>query len=271
MNNALVPVKDLGTFRLTSLIRPNSALPVTRREEAVAELVGCFDDLIQKTPLAFRDFLLRYFRSLGLPIDYPGLPFWAERAARHVFTIFYPTLRNSDWHNPSPEDMGKVSGHLLALVSHSREGTAVFQRLPEATAAEFRAFFAKIETPLRVLIDEGLRMPSSEAGEFLHGLNHAFGRTFDVVGMPRGWNTNSPVLLGLCMGWRYIVTKSPTLSTLHQQFATLFGRQEIGTEDRVKKICHRLGFRFGGDRAADSQGTTVVLDVPAQLKGIPDK
>lgn len=271
MSNALVPVKDLATFRLTSLIRRDTALPTTRKEKAAVELLDCFDDLLATTPLGCRDFILRFFRSLGAEVDYPGLPFWAERAARHVFTIFYPTLRNSDWRNPSAEDLGKVSGHLLALVSHSKEGTAIFQRMSPEAASEFRAFLAKIEPPLRVLVDEGLRLPPPEAAPFLRGLNHAFARTFDAVGLPRGWNTNSPVLLGLCIGWRYIVVQSPPLSALHQQLAKAFGTQEIGSEDRVKKICHRLGLRFGGDRAADCQGTTVILDVPTEAKQIPYK
>jgi len=192
--------------------------------------------MLLKTPVEFRDFLLRFFRSCGLLIDYPELPFWAERAARHFFTICYPTLRKSDLTNPSPEDFGKFSGHLLAMVAHAKEGTAIFQSLPKETSDELRTFFVKIELPLRVLVDDGLRLPPKEAEAFLRGMNHAFARTFDAVGLPRGWNTNSPVLLAICLGWRFIATKSPTLSTIHQQLAKAFGQQEIGTEDRVKKL-----------------------------------
>lgn len=269
MSNELIPVESLASFRLTSLLRTDKAL--TPSQKAAGELVQCLDEVLQRTSLEVRDFVLRFYRTMGVPIDYPGLPFWAERAARHLFTICYPTLRNSDFTNPSPEDFGRIAGHLLAMVSHSKEGTAIFQRFPQETVEELRAFFVKIEPPLRVLVDDGLRLPPKEAEAFLRGLNHAFGRTFDAVGLPRGWNTNSPVLLGLCFGWRYIASKSPPLSAIHQQLAKTFGTQEVGTEDRVKKICHRLGLRFTGDRAAGSQGTTVILDVPTEAKAIPDK
>ncbi len=271
MTTALVPVKDLATFRLSSLIAAVGKPIETQGDKALCELLGCVDDLLLKAPLGFRDFLLRFFRASGWPIDYPSLPLWAERAGRHIFTIFYPTLRNVDWHNPSPEHIGKLCGHLLAIVSHAKAGTAIFQRFPDATKAEVQAFFAKIETPLRVLIDDGQRMPPHQATLFIHGFAHAYERTFDVVGMPRGWNTNSPVLLGLCMGWRFIVAQSPSLASVHRSLSKLFGQQEVGTEDRVKKICHRLGLRFGGDRAVDSQGTSIILDVPAQVETTSDK
>ena len=264
MSDKLIPVKSVATFQFAGLLPADR--PPTPTRQAAMELVQCTDDLLLKAPYPVRDFLLRSFRSFGLPIDYPGLPFWVERAARHVFTICYPTLRKADWTNPSPEDFGKLSGHLAAMVAHSKEGTAIFQRLPKPTAEEFQAFFAKVEPPLRVLIDEGWRLPPAEAEAFIRGLNHAYARTFDAVGLPRGWNTNSPVLLGLCLGWRYIVTQSPTLSALRNQFAKLFGEQEIGTDDRVKKICQRLGLRFAGNRAADCQGTSVILDVPTETK-----
>ena len=61
---------------------------------------------------------------------YPKLPFWTERAARHLFTIFYPTLRKDDWSNPSPEMAAKVSGHLLAMIAHAKAGTAIRFRRP---------------------------------------------------------------------------------------------------------------------------------------------
>jgi hypothetical protein len=263
MKNALIPVKSPADFRFASLIP--TANNLTPTQKAASELILCFDDMLQKTPLEFRDFLLRAFSSFGIPIDYPKLPFWLERPARHIFTLCLPTLRNDKWSEPSPEMLGKYCGHMAAIIAHAKEGTAIFQRLPKESADELRSFFLKIEMPVRVLLSEGANLPPKEAEAFLRGLDHAYKRTFDLTGLPRGWNTNSPVLLGLCMSWRYIVTQSPTLSALRNIFAKQFGEQEIGSDDRVKKICHRIGLRFAGNRATDSQGTSVILDVPTDL------
>lgn len=271
MSNELIRIESVASFRLTSLIRTDKAL--TPSQKAVGELFQCFDEVLLKAPLEVRDFLLRFWRSCGMPIDYEGLPIWAEKAARHVFTICYPTLRKADFSNLTTEDFGKMSGHLWAMIARSKEGTGIFQRLPKETANELRVFFTKIEPPMRVLVNEGLSLPFKEAEAFTRGFQHALSRTFDVMGLPCGWNTNSYVMLGICLGWRYIVTNSPTLSALHRDFVKLFGneRQEIGTEDRVKKICHRLGLRFTGNRATGSQGTTVILDVPTERQMISDK
>ena len=258
--NALIPVKSPADFYFASLIPALATL--TPSQKAAAELISCFDDIFQKTPLEFQDFILRALSSFGLPIDYPRLPFWTERAARHLLTVCLPTLRNDDWNTPSPEMLGKYCGHLAAIIAHAKEGTAIFQKLPKESADELKIFFLKIEMPVRVLISEGSNLPPRDAKMFLRGLSYAYERTFDLTGHPRGWNTNSPVLLGLCIGWRYIVTQAPTLSKLRNIFAKQFGEQEIGDDDRVKKICHRLGLRFSGNRAADSQGTSIILDVP---------
>lgn len=271
MNTQLIPVSGPSSFRLVSLIPQDKHPPPVR--QALTDLADCLDELWQKTPPDVQDLLLRFFRSVGVPLAYPSLPFWAERAARHVFTIFYPTLRKEDWANPSFETIGKVTGHLLAIVRHSQSGTAFFNRLAPDTAAEARRFFGRIDRPLRVLISEALERDPTESGPFLKGLEHAFARTFDAVGLPRGWNTNSPVLLWICMAWRYIATKSPTLPSLHRELVKFFREQEqmVGSEDRVKKICSRLGLRFSGDRTSDRQGTTVILDVPTEPEPQRDK
>jgi hypothetical protein len=180
-------------------------------------------------------------------------------------------LRKSNLNNPSPEDFGRMSGHLLAIVSNAKRGSAIFQRLPEATAQGAKDFFLKLELPLRVLIDDGLNLPPDDAAAFLRGMNFAFTRTFDVTGLPFGWNTNSPILLGICLAWRSIASKSPSLPVLHGELEKALGEQLVGSEDRVKKICHRLGLRFSGNQAIDSKGTAVILDVPSEAKAISDK
>src|SRR5689334_17888285 len=162
---------------------------------------AAFDTVWPQLPPAVQDFLLRSMRSFGAPIEYPALPFWAERAARHVFTLLYPTLRKADFDNPTPEDVGRMTGHLLAMISHAKAGTAIFKRLPAESAHEALTFFLKLEPPLRVLVQDGLSLPTSESTAFLKGMNHAFSRTFDSVGLPFGWNTNSPVMLGICIVW----------------------------------------------------------------------
>ena len=265
----LVPVKSPAEFRLTSLIQIRGDL--SRGEKAAAEFFECCQGVWQKMPVEVQDFLLRAFRSFGLPIDYQPLPFWLEKAARHLFTICYPTLRNADFKNPTPEDCGRVTGHLLALIAHAKEDAAIFQRLPTATSKEVREFLIRIEEPVRVFLDEGLRLPVHEAKPFLVGLNDAFGKTFDSIGFPRGWNTNSPVQFGICLLWRFIVSESPSLPALHHRLAQVLGSHIVGDEDRVKKICHRLGLRFSGNRALDSKGTPLVLDVPSATKMISDK
>ena len=126
-----------------------------------------------------------------------------------------------------------------------------------------KEFCLKIEMPLRVLIDEAISLPPDEAGAFMSGLSHAFRRTFDISGWPMGWNTNSPILIGICLGWRMIVTQSPSLPFIHKELVKVLGENAVGSEDRVKKICHRAGLRFSGSRTGDSQGTTEILDVPS--------
>src|SRR5262245_57892534 len=122
MSNQLVPIRSTADFRWASLIQHEG--PLTRSQQAAKELFHHFDSVWNEIPSHIQDFVLRFFRSCGLPIDYPALPFWAERAARHVFTICYPTLRKTNLNNPSPEDFGRVTGHLLAIISHAKRGSA---------------------------------------------------------------------------------------------------------------------------------------------------
>jgi hypothetical protein len=68
MKNQLIPVKSLADFRFASLIPSETNL--TASQKAASELIVCLDDMIQKTPLEFRDFILRAFSSFGLPINY---------------------------------------------------------------------------------------------------------------------------------------------------------------------------------------------------------
>lgn len=269
MNQEMTPAKTLESFTLSSLVPAKSDL--TPIQAAAADLVCAFDDVWRVMPLEARDFMLRCFSSFGMPVGYPKLPFWAERAALHVLTIVYPTLRKCDFRNPTIEDLGRFVGHLSALVSHARQDSEVFQRMSEKTSAEIRAFLFRIEAPVHALATEALKLPPSEAGLFLKGMNHAFSRTFDTFGMPFGWNTNSPIMLGLCLGWRYIATKAPTLAILHRQLAEMFGKQEVGSEDRVKKICQRIGLRFSGSKKSDSQGTSIESAVPSSPGSIPDR
>jgi hypothetical protein len=270
MNNQLIPIKSAAEFRLSELVKPDGEL--TRRQQAVLELFGCFDAIWHEFPPQLQDLVLRFFRSSGLPIAYPALPFWAERAALHFFTLCYPTLRKRNLSDPSPEDFGRVSGHLLAIISNAKRESAIFRRLPEATAKEAKEFCAKLESPLKVLIDEGLNLPPDDAGAFLRGMNFAFSRTFDAAtGLPFGWNTNSPILVGICFMWQLIAGKSPSFPVLHGELVKALGENLVGSEDRVKKICHRIGLRFSGDRTLDSKGTAVILDVPSETKMLPDK
>ena len=143
--------------------------------------------------------------------------------------------------------------------------------MPDKSAEEARDFFLKIETPLRILIDEGLNQLPSEAAAFMKGMHHAFGRTFDATGWPVGWNTNSPVLIGLCFLWRTISTQSPALPELHKEFVKALGENIADSEERVKKICQRIGLRFSSEGAAVSQGTVEILAVPSETKMLPDK
>jgi len=265
----LIKVPSVKDFQLTSLVPIDE--PRTARNQALRELGECVNALWPRMPTVVQDFLLRSARSFGASIDYPALPFWAERPARHVFSILYPTLKNSDFNHPTTEDLGRVCGHMLAFTLHAKDGTAIFKRLDAATAELIKTLFHRVELPLQVLINDGLNLPPHEAGKFLKGLNHAFSRTFDAVGLPCGWNTNSPVLLGICLMWRFIATQSPSLPELHRALAKAIGEQIVGSEDRVKKICHRVGLRFSGNRAVDREGTAVILDVPSATKKISDK
>jgi hypothetical protein len=269
MNNALIPIKSAADFRLASLFDTDREL--TRAQRAAKELIECVDIAWKDVPPVLKDFFLRFLRSNGIPIDYPPLPVWAERAAHHFFTICYPTLRKRNLNKPSPEDFGRAAGHMLAMVAQAKEDGKIFQRLPEKTTKEIKAFLAKIDAPLRILIDDGLHLPGDEAGAFLRGLNHAFHRTFDATGWPIGWNTNSPVLIGICLGWRLITTESPSLPFLHKALVKAIGESLIGSEEHVKKICQRIGLRFSGNRAIDREGTAVILDVPSAVQTKSDK
>ncbi len=265
----LLAVKSPRDFSFAA-ISPVSTSP-TPRELAIRELAVAIDQVWQVLPGWFQDFLLRALRSFGAPVEYPSLPFWAERAARHVLTLAYPTLRKADLNNPTSEDVGRATGHMLALISHAKAGTALFKRLPVATVKEVCAFFLTIESPIRVLVQDGLSLPTSESAAFLKGMNHAFTRTFDGVGLPIGWSTNSPVMMGICLLWKVIAMRSPSFSELHRGLAKMLGEQVLGDEDRVKKICLRLGLRFTGDRSVNREGTSTILDVPTELKTTSDK
>ena len=273
----LVRVQHPAEFRFSAVVQATGE--PTPSDKALSDLGNALDLVWHEMPYVVQDFLLRTARMVGWPIDYPGFPFWMERVARHVIFIMYPSLRKTNFSKPTTEDFGKVTGHMLAFIIHAKEGTAIFARLPRESSVALKNFFTRVETPVRVLMNEGLSRTPEESAAFLKGLNAAFSRTFDAVGMPIGWNTNSPVLLGIALMWRAIVAKSPTLPEVHKELVKMLGdvrkpgkgEAVVGSEDRVKKICQRVGLRFSGNRAVDSAGTAVILAVPPETKAISDK
>ena len=180
----LIPVPSLAGFRFSSLVPKDAVL--TSSQKAALELLECFDGVFAEMPLEFRDFLLRFFKSSGIPLDYEELPFWAHKAARHVFTICYPTLRKSDMKHPATEDFGRIAGHLWAIIRHAKERTAIFEKFPGPTVEALRGFLLRIEVPVAVLIQDGIAQPPHESKKFMAGMAHAYERTFDVTGMRKG-------------------------------------------------------------------------------------
>ncbi len=265
----LIPVPNLATFRFGDLLpQATTDSPV---KLAAIEMLRAYEEIWQIMPLEIRDFSLRGMKALGLPIEYPSFPFWVERAARQVVFLCFPTLKDFRFDRVDAEMSGRLVGHMLALATHAKNGTAIFAKPDLQNMPQVQRFYARIYDPLRTLLAQGVVPDVDETEKFLKGVNFAFSRTFDAMGWPKGWNSNSPVLIALCIGWRYIANKSPSLTDLHRQLADLLGKQEVGSEDRVKKICHRLGLRFSGNRTLDSQGTSADLAVPSLPETIPDK
>ena len=216
--------------------------------------------------------MLRFFKSSGLPLDYEELPFWAHKAARHVFTVCYPTLRKSDLMHPTTNDYGRIAGHLWAMIRHAHDRTAIFEKFPGPTTEAIRDFFLRIEAPVAVLIHDGMTQPPHESKKFIAGMSHAFERTFDLTGMPKGWDTTSRVYLGICLSWRLIATHAMPFRQLHQWLEKTFGRQEVGSEERVKKVCDRMGLKFDDVIGADSRQETVEIQaVRGTVATTPDK
>jgi hypothetical protein len=263
----LLPVKSAAEFSFAALIPKTGELTTT--QQAAAQIIKEFDVLWRAFPTEVQDFMLRAMASFGIPVDYPKLPVWGQRAAHHLFFLCYPTLKNIDLRNPDSEAFGRFTGHLLAIIGHAKQGTAIFEKINGKIEEESRNLFLRIEAPVKVLANEGMSLPPAEAEKFLKGMNHAFSRTFDAVGWPVGWNTSSMIQISIAIGWRYIATKKPTLPQLHSELAKFLGSQEVGDTDRVKKLCHRLGLRFDGK--TEARGTTIILDVPAQQEVIPDR
>ena len=261
----LVPIKSASDFSFVSILPKTDTLTVT--QEASVQILKEFDVLWRAFPPEMQDFMLRGMRSFGVPIEYPSLPVWAERAAHHLFFLCYPTLKSHDLMNPTPESFGRFVGHLLAIIGHAKNGTAIFQKSNGPIEEEMRNLFLRIEVPTKILLNEGMNLPPAEAAKFLAGMNHAFQRTFDAVGWPKGWNTSSPIQIAIAVGWKYIQSQKPTLPKLHSELAKYIGEREVGDQDRVKKLCHRLGLRFDGKQDG---GTSIVLDVPAQPEAIQD-
>ncbi|HEY1170329.1 MAG TPA: hypothetical protein VGH19_03070 [Verrucomicrobiae bacterium] len=262
----LLPVKSAAEFSFAALIPKTGELTVS--QQAGAQIIKEFDVLWRAFPQEAQDFILRAMTSFGLPVDYPKLPVWGQRAAHHLFFLCYPTLKNVDLSNPDSEAFGRFTGHLLAIIGHAKQGTAIFAKISGKVEQEVRDMFLRIEVPVKVLANEGMSLPPAEAAKFLKGLNHAFSRTFDAVGWPIGWNTSSMIQISIAIGWRYITTNKPTLPQLHRELAKFLGIQEVGDTDRLKKLCHRLGLRFDG--SSDKGGTPIILDVPPQVESIPD-
>jgi hypothetical protein len=239
----LIPISSAADFRFSALIPKNVAL-TTPSEKAAAELLACFDGIWAETPVPFRDFTLRFFKSCGMPLAYEELPFWLLKPARHVFTICYPTVRKSDFRHPTTEDFGRVAGHLWAIIRHAKDRTAIFEKLPGPTVEALRAFLLRLESPVGILIQEGISQAQHESGKFMAGMAFAYVRTFDVTGMPKGWDTTSRVYLGICIVWRLLATRAMSFAQFHSWLEDTFGKQEIGHTERVKKLCDRIGFKF---------------------------
>lgn len=260
---------DLATFRFSDLVPPaklNS--PV---KSAAMEMLRAYDEVWDVMPLELRDFALRGMKAMGIPIDYPGLPFWVEKVARHVLFLCFPTLKHFRFDRVDSEMMGRIVGHLLAIATHAKNGTAIFAKSDFNKIPQIQRFYSRIYDPLKIVLADGMVPDPLETEQFLKGLNYAFSRTFDAVGMPNGWNTTSPVQVALCMGWKYIAQHEPSLPTLHRELVHLLGSSIVGSEDRVKKICHRVGLRFEGGCKSDRQGTSVDLSVPSLPESTSDK
>lgn len=262
----LIPVSLPNKFRFSSLVPKDAVLDTSQK--AAVELLICFEEVWATTPVAFQDFVLRFLKSSGIPLDCEELPFWAHKAARHVFTICYPTLRNSDFKRLSTEDYGRMAGHLWAMIRHAKERTAIFEKFPGPTAEAMRDFFLRIEAPVAILIQDGIMKPPHESQKFIAGMSHAYERTFDITGLPKGWNTTSRVYLGVCICWRLIANHAMPFKHVHQWLEKNFGKQEIGSEERLKKVFSRMGLRFEseGKDGETRQGTGEILDVPSVMK-----
>ena len=118
----LVHVKNPTEFRFSAVVQTTGELTPTQK--ALTDLCDALDLVWREIPNGVQDFLLRTARMVGWPIDYPGFPFWMERVARHVVFIMYPTLRKTNFNNPTTEDFGRITGHMLAFILHAKQGTA---------------------------------------------------------------------------------------------------------------------------------------------------
>ncbi len=267
----LIPVPSVREFRFSSLIPKDAVLNTS--EKAAVELLVCVEGVWAQTPVEFQDFLLRFFKSCGIPLDYEELPFWAHKAALHIFTVCYPTLRKSDLRHPTTEDYGRIAGHLWAMIRHAKDRTAVFEKFPGPTAEAIRDFFLRIEAPVAILIQDGISKPHHECRKFILGMSHAYDRTFDITGLPKGWNTTSRLYLGVCICWRLIANHAMPFKQLHQWLERSFGRQEIGSEERVRKAFDRMGLRFEDAESLQEmrQETVEISSVRIPPKQLPDK
>jgi len=140
------------------------------------------------------------------------------------------------------------------MIRHAKARTSVLEKFGAQTANEIRAFLLKLERPVLILINEGVIMPPHESEKFLAGMNHAYKGTFDFAGLPQGWNTTSRVYLGVCLSWRLIATHAMPFKPLHHWLEKTFGKQEIGSEERVKKVFDRMGLKF--DEPKIAKGTS---------------
>ena len=121
-------------------------------------------------------------------------------------------------------------------------------------------------------IQDGITKPHHESKKFIAGMSHAYDRTFDLTGMPKGWNTTSRVYLGVCFSWRLIASHAVPFKWIHQWLKVNFGEREIGDEQRVRKVFSRMGLKFDEDVMEKfCQETVEISAVHSGLLTTPDK